>query len=197
MNKAYFFPRLIAYVVDVFIVSIVATLICYFIPMNNYNELQQELTLVQEKFLNQEISEEEYLNQTALISYDLDYTAVPSYIVQVALLILYYVVFQFYNKGQTLGKKLMKIRVVANDEGRELTINDYIYRSIILNALLANFLLIIFVLFMNRNYYFYTSFTLQMVQIVLSLITIFMVLFKKDGRGLHDMVAHSKVVMVD
>lgn len=197
MNKAYFFPRLVAYVIDVFIVSMVASLICYFIPMNNYNELQQELTSVQEKFLNAEISEEEYLNQTALISYDLDYAAVPSYIVQVALLILYYVVFQFYNKGQTIGKKLMKIRVVAYDEKRELTINDYIYRSIILNALLANFLIIIFVLFLDRNYYFYTSFTLQIVQIVLSLITIFMVLFKKDGRGLHDMVAHSKVVMVD
>jgi len=197
MNKAYFFPRLVAYVVDVFIVSMVASLICYFIPMNNYNELQQELTSVQEKFLNEEISEKEYLNQTALISYDLDYAAVPSYIVQVAVLILYYVVFQFYNKGQTLGKKLMKIRVVANDDKYELTINDYIYRSVILNALLANFLLIIFVLFLDRNYYFYTSFTLQIVQIVLSLITIFMVLFKKDGRGLHDMVAHSKVVMVD
>lgn len=197
MNKAYFFPRLVAHVVDVIIVSMVASLICYFIPMNNYNELQQELTSVQEKFLNEEISEKEYFNQTALISYDLDYAAVPSYIVQVALLILYYVVFQFYNKGQTIGKKLMKIRVVACDEKCELTINDYIYRSVILNALLANFLIIIFVLFLDRNYYFYTSFTLQIVQIVLSLITIFMVLFKKDGRGLHDMVAHSKVVMVD
>lgn len=197
MNKAYFFPRVFAYFIDIIIVSIVATLICYFIPMDNVNLLQQELTNVQEKFLNEEISEEEYLNQTALISYDLDYASVPSYIVEVGLVILYFVVFQFYNKGQTLGKRLMKIRVVSSEEGRELTINDYLYRSIILNAVLGNILIILFVLFMARDYYFYASFTLQMIQIVLSLVTIFMVLFRKDGRGLHDMVAHSKVVMID
>ena len=104
------------------------------------------------------------------------------------------VVYQFYNKGQTLGKRLMKIRVVSNDN-RELTINDYIFRSMILNSVLVNILVVVLVMFMNKNYYFYVSFPLQLVQIVLSLITIFMILFRKDGRGLHDMVAHSKVVM--
>ncbi len=196
MNKAYFFPRFLAYGIDILIVSIVASFLCYFIPVDNYNALRNQLNDVQQAYLNHEISDEEYLNQTALITYDLDYASVPSYIIQVALTILYFVVFQFYRNGQTIGKKLMKIQVVSDGE-HKVTINDYLFRAAILNSLFTNLLMIIFVLFMSRDYYFYASFTLQMIQIVLSLVTIFMVLLRKDGRGLHDLVAHTKVVMTD
>lgn len=196
MSKAYFFPRFLAYGIDILIVSLVATLLCYFVPVDNYNALKNELTGVQQKYLNHEISEEEYINQTALISYDLDYASVPSYIIQVSLTILYFVVFQFYRNGQTIGKKLMKIQVVSDGE-HKLTINDYLFRAVIINSLLTNILMIVFVLFMSRDYYFYASLSLQIIQFVLSLVTIFMVLIRKDGRGLHDFLSHSRVVMQD
>ncbi len=86
---------------------------------------------------------------------------------------------------------------MVSDGEHKVTINDYLFRAAILNSLFTNLLMIIFVLFMSRDYYFYASFTLQMIQIVLSLVTIFMVLLRKDGRGLHDLVAHTKVVMTD
>lgn len=196
-TKAYFLPRLIAYVIDIFLVSMVASLILMVIPTNNnLAKLQEESVTLQENYLEEKITNEEFIRQYAMIVYDIDYASVISYIIQVVLIVLYFIVFQFYNKGQTIGKKIMKIQVISNSD-RELTINDYLYRAIILDSVLANILVIVLVMFMNKNYYFYSSLTLQIIQIVLSLVTIFMVLFRKDGRGLHDMVSHSKVVMTD
>ncbi len=197
MNKAYFFPRLIAYLIDILIITMIASMIGRFIPTGNALELEQEFTIVQEKFQQGEIELEACVRQIALISHDLDYALVPVFIVEITLLILYFVLFQFYQKGQTLGKRLMKLRVVSSEEGRELTMNDYLYRSFISNALLVNILLIILVLFMNREVYFYINISLQIFQFILLLVIIFMMLFRRDGRGLHDLVAHSKVIMID
>lgn len=197
MEKAYVFPRVLAYFIDVIIISILATLLCSVLPnQENLDTLEKEYTSLQEKYLNAEIDDEEYVNQTKIITYDIDYQSVPSSIISISLYLLYFVIFQNYNKGQTLGKKIMKVKIVSNDD-QDLTINNYLYRSCILNGLLVNLINLILVLFMDRNYYFYVSFTLQFIQIVLILITIFMVLFKKDGRGLHDKVANTKVVMAE
>lgn len=196
-EKSFFLPRLLAYLIDVFIVGLLATLLVSVLPTpSNYVDLQEENKKIQEQYLAGEINSEAYIRQTALITYDLDRALALSYIVEIVIIILYFIVFQFYNNGQTLGKKLMKVQVVSIDD-RPLTINDYFFRSMILNSVLTNILIIILVMFIKRDYYYYLSFSLQLIQIVLLLITIFMVLFKKDGRGLHDKVAHSKVVMKD
>lgn len=195
MNKnTYFFPRVVAYFIDIFLVSLVASLALLVVPTNsNLVKLEEEATNLSEKYLNEEITTEEYIRQGALITYDVDYASVLTYIIEVIFIILYFVVFQFYNKGQTIGKKIMKIKVVGIDD-RKLTINDYFYRSLIINSVLVNILIIVGVMFINRNYYFYANTALQIIQIILSLVTIFMVLFRKDKRGLHDIVAHSEVV---
>lgn len=196
-NKAYFFPRLIAYVIDIFIVSMVASLVLMVFPENkNLAVLQEESQKLQENYFENKINDEEFVSQYAMIVYDTDYESVLSYIIQITLIVLYFTVFQFYNKGQTFGKKIMKIRVVSVDD-RPLTFNDYLYRAFILDSVLINILLVILVMFMNKNYYFYGSLALQIIQIILSLVTIFMVLLRKDGRGLHDIASHSQVVMTD
>ena len=195
-DKAYFLPRIVAYLIDVLIVSMIVSLLT--IPFNNKNieTLNSDLSSISDKYMNSEITMEEYLNQTLEITYDLNYNMIPITIIDMTCLIFYFIVFQHYNKGQTIGKKIMKIKIISNDEN-ELTINNYVYRSFILNGLLISMLDVILMLFMNKNYYFYLSFTLQFVQIVLILVTVLMVLFNKEGRGLHDKIGNTKVIMCD
>lgn len=195
-EKAYIFPRIIAYLIDIIIVSVISSMFTFFLPTNNITEIQEEYKKLEEKYKNSEISSEIFLEEYQDLSYELDYASVLSSIIGVTVVICYFVVFQYYNKGQTLGKKLMKIQVVNNGE-ESLTINQFVYRSIILNGLFVNIVMLFLILFMNKNYYFYVSFPLQMIQEVLLLITMFMVLFRKDGRGLHDKLAGTKVVMCD
>ena len=195
-DKAYFFPRVMAYLIDAIIISIVVNLLAVPFYNKNIETLNKEYENVSERYMNNEITTEEYLHQYMDISYDLNYNMIPITIIDIACMILYFIVYQHYNNGQTFGKKIMKVQVISNDDSK-LSVNNYVYRSFILNGLLIGMLDLILMLFMSKNYYFYLSFTLQFIQIVLILITILMVLFSKEGRGLHDKLGNTKVIMCD
>lgn len=195
-EKAYFFPRVLAYLIDVLIVSLVVSLIVEFIPNDKLNRLNKEMNELTTNYMNQNINAEEYLNGYQDMYYDIQYANVGFSIINLVAIISYFSVYQFYNKGQTLGKRIMKIKVISNDDS-ELTINNFVYRSMIIDGVFVGLVDLILVLFMNKNYYFYLSFPLQIVQEIVLLVIIIMILYKKDGRGLHDKLANTKVVMCD
>lgn len=196
-QKAFFFPRLIAYIIDILIISLVVSGILMVVPKSdNYEKYLEEYEQVQTDFLEEKITADEYMNRSIEVVHDLDYSNVLSMILEVVAILLYFVVFQCYNKGQTIGKKLMHIRIVSND-GEDLNINHYIIRSIIINSLLLDILIIGMVLFMNKQIYYYSSFGLQGIQTVLLIVSAFMMMYRKDGRGIQDYVAHTKVIMCD
>ena len=193
-RKSYFFPRFVAYILDVLLVSIVCTGISFFLPENeNYNKYMDEYELIQTQYMEQEITATEYLNKSMDVIYDIDYSNFLFIIIEVVLIILYFIVFQFYNKGQTFGKKLMKLRVVStvNDN---LSVNQVAVRALIINSVFANVLLIGSLLFVGRDYYYYANSVIQAISLGVTLTAVVMVLFRKDGRGLHDMLANTQVI---
>ena len=193
-DKPYFFPRLVAYIIDVTLVSIVCSGILFLFPKNeNYSKYLKEYQEVQTNFIDNKIEADEYIHKVADITYDIDYSNVLSMIVEVVLLILYFIVFQFYNKGQTFGKKLMKLRVV-NNNGNELTLNQVTCRALIIDSILINLFMIAALLFSVRNYYYYASLSLQILSGIIIFVTLMMIFFRKDGRGLHDVVTGTKVI---
>ena len=193
-DKPYFFPRLVAYIIDVTLVSIVCSGILFLFPKNeNYSKYLKEYQEVQTNFIDNKIEADEYIHKVADITYDIDYSNVLSMIVEVMLLILYFIVFQFYNKGQTFGKKLMKLRVV-NNNGNELTLNQVTCRALIIDSILINLFMIAALLFSGRNYYYYASLSLQLLSGIIIFVTLMMIFFRKDGRGLHDVVTGTKVI---
>lgn len=193
-DKPYFFPRLVAYIIDVTLVSIVCSGILFLFPKNeNYSKYLKEYQEVQTNFIDNKIEADEYIHKVADITYDIDYSNVLSMIVEVVLLILYFIVFQFYNKGQTFGKKLMKLRVV-NNNGNELTLNQVTCRALIIDSILINLFMIAALLFSGRNYYYYASLSLQLLSGIIIFVTLMMIFFRKDGRGLHDVVTGTKVI---
>lgn len=193
-DKPYFFPRLVAYIIDVTLVSIVCSGILFLFPKNeNYSKYLKEYQEVQTNFIDNKIEVDEYIHKVADITYDIDYSNVLSMIVEVVLLILYFIVFQFYNKGQTFGKKLMKLRVV-NNNGNELTLNQVTCRALIIDSILINLFMIAALLFSGRNYYYYASLSLQILSGIIIFVTLMMIFFRKDGRGLHDVVTGTKVI---
>lgn len=193
-DKPYFFPRLVAYIIDIMLVSIVCTGILMVIPENkNYDKYMKEYEQIQTDFIEEKIDSEEYLNKSMDVVYDIDYSNVFSMITEVVLIILYFIVFQFYNKGQTFGKKLMKLRVVST-KGDNLTLNQIAYRALIINSILINILILGSLLFLGRDYYYYASLVLQVIGSIIIVVTLMMIFFRKDGRGLHDVIAGTKVI---
>ena len=198
LRKAYFFPRLMAYIIDFAIVTLLLSFILVFLPANeNYTAYLEEYEQIQINYLEGKTSSDEYVNQSVEVVRDLDYSNVMTSIVGVVVFILYFVVFQFYNNGQTLGKKLMGVRVVSATGDEKVSMNQYVIRSLLVNSLVCNILLIGMVLFMSRDVYFYTKFIVEGIQTLLIIVSAFMVIYSSSGRGLHDKMAETRVVMVD
>lgn len=194
LDKPYFFPRAIAYIIDIIIINIICFGVLLLVPKNdNYEYYSKEYEQIQADYLAEKINTEEYLNKSVDVIYNIDSNNIISLIVQVVIIILYFVVFQFYNKGQTIGKKLMRLRVVSVKDS-DLTLNQITYRGLIINSILSNILIIGSLLFLNRDYYYYASSGIQMLSSLIFIVTLIMILFRKDGRGLHDVIANTKVI---
>ncbi len=196
-ENAYFIKRLGALILDMIIVSTVVSMLTFFVNNNsNYEKLTKEYNDVMEQAMDKKTSPKEYkklLSKASDISYDLSKQTVVVSFVSLTMYILYFIVFQFYNKGQTIGKKLMKIKIESND-GKDLTMNQLAVRSLIINSILANLILLAVIILGSKDVYFVSSTTVSMIQYIIIFTTAIMILFRKDKRGLHDVITNTKVI---
>ena len=194
-KRAYFIQRLLAFVIDIILVYIVASLIVTpFVDTKETKKLNDEANELISQITKQEITTSEFADKNMDFSYRLARKNGLVSLVTIVINILYFVVFQLYNKGQTIGKQLMKIRV-KSDVG-ELTMNQMIFRSFIANSILLDLITFMFMLSNSRSVYFYGLTVFSTIQYIITLMSIFMVLIRKDGRAIHDLLARTQVVKV-
>ena len=113
-EKALFIQRLVAFILDVMIVSVVATFISYpFLDMDSIQKLNDSSVQVMEDFMAQKIDAEEYVSESVSISYEMSRKKGINSLFIIFLNILYFIVFQIKNNGQTLGKQILRIKVVS------------------------------------------------------------------------------------
>lgn len=195
--KAMFSQRVLAFLIDLVLLSMITSLITMFIPMNDTaTKLYEEQNRVLEDYVAGNVPMEEYVNQLIDLGYDISKQTVIISIVGVVISLLYYVVYPCYNNGQTFGKKLMKIKIKKTND-KELSMNDLLIRSMINNSILVNIITIALVLFLSKDLYLSMSSLLSSVQYLVLIISLIMIAFTKNAQGLHDKVVHTEVVMAD
>ena len=195
--KAMFSQRVLAFLIDLLLLSIICSLITMFVPVNDTaTKLYDEQNRVLEGYVEGTVSMEEYVNQMVDLGYDISKQTVIISIVGVVISLLYYVVYPCYNNGQTFGKKLMKIKIKKTND-KELSMNDLLIRSMINNSILVNIVTIALVLFLSKDLYLSTSSLLSSIQYLVLIISLIMIAFTKNAQGLHDKVAKTEVVQAD
>lgn len=191
--KASFGKRLAAFIIDSIIVTMVFTLLTNFIPQSkNVENLNKEMSEISEKYLNEEITDLEYYNQYGILSHSLDKEMFLSSLLNFVLLIGAFVIVPYYNKGQTLGKKILKIKLVKDDG--ELGINDLIMRNVITNGFGYTLIGLAIMFLVNDNVYFITISILSFIQFLLVITSVFMVLYRHDKKGLQDIICKTSVI---
>lgn len=192
--------RVMAYIIDVLIFSIVLTPIINWSVINpyidEYTENYSEYTELVEQANAGEIDTEtdEYKDKIVDLNYNINKYKVISSSISVVGFLLYFAVLQWALKGQTIGKKIMKIRVVANNEDKKLNVGNYILRSLILNNIIFSIILIIGVYIFKALGYYTLSMVVSYLQLLVMSLIMLMVVLRKDYRGLHDFVAGTKVI---
>lgn len=195
-----FFKRIGAYVLDILIVSLFVSLLSY-VPFLNpsrdaYSEKYNELVNLQEQYSSSEISLDEYNQAFEPIAYEIYRYNTYYVIIDLVCTLLYFGVLQFFCKGQTIGKKLFQIRVVSNDE-RPLTLVNFILRTVVLSNMIISVALQCIVHFMDVDHYYMVYENVNLVGSIILYIILFMIVVRADGRGVHDFVANTKVVLDD
>lgn len=194
------YKRLAAYIIDFFIINLFMTLVTssgifakafyqYNDATERLNNLYQDVLKLDEESLNDKVDD------MKAIVYDVNSFGSLYFSIEVIVMIGYFVVFQYFNKGQTLGKKLLKIKVVSRDD-EELSLGNFLLRSMILYGLIFTIINMILVQVISANIFYNLYTIVGLVNIVVTYSTYFMIIFRKDERGLHDMIAGSKVVEV-
>ena len=173
--------RIIAYFIDILLVTFAASMlasISYINPqLENYNKIYEK------------INENTDINQLSEINYDLERNNVYGSIIFIGVSLAYFVFFQKYNSNQTLGKKIMKIKI-----SDKLSLAKYFIRALVLYNIFINILKVIFILSLSKEHYILVSKGLYIVALLIETTTIIMVTMRTDNRGLHDLIVGSKVI---
>lgn len=191
---AQFNRRFFAYIIDIFIVLVIANLITMFIPISEKTQdYYKELQTTQKKMYDKEIDVKEYTDIVLEDNYNISKGTVLISLTSIIIYILYFVVYQVYNNGQTVGKKLMKIKVKSTTD-ESLSINTMLFRALIIYGVAANIINLILILLLKKELYLSISNTINIIQSLIVIISVFMILFSKQKRGIHDIITKTEVV---
>lgn len=192
--------RIAAYLLDFLLVLLFVTLLSY-VPFLNphrteYSEKYNELVNVYDQYADKEISEAEYREAYVPIAYEMYRLNTNYVILDMIIVILYFAVLPFFFQGQTIGKKLFQLRIVSKD-GNELTIVSYLLRAVVLNNVIISILLQVIVYVMDVNSYDFFYRNVNLAGYIIQYATLFLAFVRRDGRGLHDLIAGTKVVFTE
>lgn len=147
--------------------------------------------------LNKEI-DDNYNNTYKELYYKIEKNSVMYFIIYLVAVIAYFIGFNKYTKGQTLGKKLMRLKIVnSNDENKDVPVWKFIVRSIILYQPIYYIVKLIGISFMGINMYYDITNIVYNVQGYLEMLIIAMVMIRLDGRGPQDLLARTRVALYD
>lgn len=194
--NAGFFKRFLAFGIDFLIVSLIVSIVTLGISTTKVDSLNKQLVELQNKAMTGEIAMEEFTNQSVSIMYDLEQASLPSDVITVIIFIGYFIVFQYLNKGQTLGKKIFKIKIVEGEKKNNPRLSTVIIRALLIDMILMRLIIIVFAIALDSYGFVMTYGVFSMLYMVFIFVCVFMMLFRKDKISLHDMITHSKVVEV-
>ena len=188
--KQLMLKRLGAYLFDFIVVTFIVSIITMGFKSNSdvINRMHELVVGV----ANEEVSLEEYSNQIFELNYEYQKSIIPNTIVNVVVSIGYFIVFAYLNKGQTLGKKLFKIKVV-NKDGNNPSIWNMLGRSIWLYGIFTGIINTICLFILNAKLFNYVSTIVNYIYYGFIILCFFMVMYKKDEKGMHDKIGKTYV----
>lgn len=195
MKRANFWKRFTAYMLDVLLLWIALFIVELIIPRSDlYFETDKALTLISENFVIGKISLSTFLSGYADLIRIADKEQVFLSLANVIFILVYFCGIPYFFDGQTIGKKLMGIKIARKDN-ECLTLNSLLIRNIIINGLGSLLISLVCIFILPGKLYFAVTSIFAIIQILLVIISGFMVLYRKDKRGLQDIFSKTRVVL--
>lgn len=187
------YQRFLAYIIDFMVVFIILITLQKLLPKSNkIIELNHDMSILNEKLLKEEIMYQEYSSEFAKITYQIDKENVIKNGINILLVCLYFVIIPYITKGYTIGLSIMKLKLTGPDN--RLKLNQLLIRNIITSGLLFMVVSLLFVCIFQNQTYFISITILGIMQLLLVIISAFMIIYRKDKRGLQDIISQTKII---
>lgn len=191
--SASFTRRILAYLIDLFLLGFIIVSIYQFIPESKKETaLQTDIAILNENYLNKQITTGEYLKDYSILMYQLDRSRLSLPIINFILIFLYFVIYPYMTHGQTIGKFIMKIKIQSKKE--KLSILSLFLRNLIVTGLGYLILSTLALLIVSKNIYLSTITILGIIQFGLVIVSAFMIIYSKERKGLEDMLSGTIVI---
>lgn len=207
MNK-YVYRRISAFLIDIFLVTFVSTIFSSILYVNPfienykvaYDEYREIYKSESESVLTNPTIKNvvDYSNKMSKQIYKIDYSMLFNNIYYLVFSFLYFVLFAYFTNGQTLGKKLFKLKVVRQD-GEKLKLSNLMLRTLLSGSSIfmgVNIIVVIQLLLLmipQNQVYFYAILFSSMISYVIEIIGL-VLLFSKEHRSLDDIIGSTKVI---
>lgn len=183
--------RAAAWIVDLIIVLV----ILFFIGLiykPDISGLVSAMDLITVSYAEGSISFSDYILSLSEYYKKMDEANIVLNVINVIVLLGYFVFLPYFNNGKTLGKMFNKIEVKAQSN-QELAFWQLLFRNLIINGLFYLIMVIFCTLIIPSEIYFVIITCLGIIQIILILISVLMVIYRKDRKALHDMFSKTWV----
>lgn len=184
--------RISAYLIDMLIVTIISSFI-YTLPfftsnqeeyLNNYETYTKTYT----DYLKNNKDEKDLLNS----EYQMIKSSSTILIIRVGVIIFYFSIIPYFKNGQTLGKKINKIRITSNN--KDLTPHQIFFRGLISSIALFDIINLFILLLCNQQIYIITSIIISYITYIFYITSFVCILINKEKRSLHDLILNTKII---
>lgn len=194
--------RVTAYLLDILLVFLILNLVT---SIKFINPKYDEYVEAYEKY--NEITNDYYdglINESEMIKLNKDnYYNVIKYSVSYNIVIIiglfaYFGLFQKYNNGQTIGKKIMKIKVVSLDK-ENLSVGKSLLRCLpmyylYIGSIIPLVINSILVYIVGSDNYMIINTIISYIFVIINITSLIMLWFRKDKRAIHDIFAKTEVI---
>ena len=193
-NKVSMFKRIVAFMVDFFIVAMLSGIVIYAMPHNdNYKKTVEDSSVIREMLSKENYDSKEYMKLSTGITYDSYKYGMLENGITILIMISYFTLFTYFADGQTIGKKIVKTQVLTVD-GKEPSLLKSFGRSLIISRVFGDIITLLLVISMKKvtfvKYYYYIDMIITIIWIACPIVAI----WRQDGRGLHDLIAGTMVL---
>ena len=185
--------RLVAYLIDIFIVFMISILIFALPVFKKYQDsYMNKVDSLYESIVTTG-STEPTDEETIETLYQLNTAMLPFLIINVGTTIFYFGILSYMTNYQTLGKKIVKIKVKSIDD-KEIKPYAYLIRELLITNFIFRILNIVALINCGpTKWNMYNSAISNASTFFYALILGFMI-FRDDERGLHDLICHTEVI---
>lgn len=189
--------RAIAYIIDLLLITSILMILFYILPSDlKAQKIQTKIDQIGEEYASGEMDKMTYFMTLSSLEKDLDQKQAFEIVIDSVLIVIYFIIVPYIWNGFTVGKRIMNLKIVSN-ENKKVRLMSLFIRAFIMDGLLASLLIIFGIYVIDESFYLSFVSILAILQLLSLIVSYFMIKYRRDLKGLDDILSHSKVVKIN